>query len=168
MHTKLFSKKLLTALALFFLTSNLVFGAGIRGRLDGLGPYGPYPVAGVPVTVANPSMKWRSQPSYSDNQGMYYIYNLAPGSYVLEIWAGGPTPINFNIMVHNQPITDISPIRVKQFISWRTALQKAVSYKFARMTVLWLLPIQVYFKTYRSAIYTVMNNVSLGNSVAYF
>ncbi len=99
-------------IATFYLFSSVVHGEGVRGRLDGRGPYGLYPVTGVPVTVS--SQYGRSSPSYSDYRGMYYIYGLRPGPHVLEIWTGGPRAMTFNIMVYrNDPVTDIAPIRVR-------------------------------------------------------
>ena len=108
MNTKLNGFLLLTLLVFFAGTVN---AEGIRGRLDGLGPYGTYPVTGIAVTVS--SQMGRSSPSYSDYQGMYYIYGLMPGPHVLEIWIGYQ-PMVFNIMVNpGQPLTDIAPIRVR-------------------------------------------------------
>jgi len=98
--------------AALFLFSSAANAEGVRGRLDGLGPYGPYPVTGVPVTVSSPL--GRSSPAYSDYQGMYYIYNLTPGPYLLEIWLGGPEPMSFDVVVYpNQAMTDLAPIRVR-------------------------------------------------------
>lgn len=105
----------------FFLKTAFVFALcfaqfanaeGIRGRLDGVGPYGLYPVPGIAVTVASPG--GRSAPVYSDYRGMYYMFGLRPGRYTLEIWAGGPQPMRFGIQVYRgQPMTDIAPIRVR-------------------------------------------------------
>lgn len=92
--------------------SGVVLGEGVRGRLDGMGTYGPYPVVGIPVTAFSVQYG-TSNPSYSDNQGMFYIYGLRPGPHTLQIWLGGFQPMIFYIRVFpNQPLTDIAPIRV--------------------------------------------------------
>ena len=99
----------------FSLQANIADAENVRGRLEGVSTYGSYPVAGVAVTLLTQGR--RSAPTYSDNQGMYYIYNVSPGSHILEIWAGGPEPMTFQIYVYEytpeQPVTDISPIKVR-------------------------------------------------------
>lgn len=100
---------------LFLLASfaNTVSAENVRGRLDGVGPYGVYPVSRVAVTLFSQAAG-RSSPAYSDYQGMYYIYNVPPGDYTLEVWAGGAQPMIFDIFViPNRPVTDIAPIRVR-------------------------------------------------------
>lgn len=105
-------RQVLVFFAALFLFSSAANAEAVRGRLDGLGPYGLYPVTGVPVTVSSPL--GRSSPSYSDYQGMFYIFNLVPGPHALEIWLGGPEPMIFDIIVYpNQAMTDLAPIRVR-------------------------------------------------------
>jgi hypothetical protein len=101
----------LSCVMIFILFSQYSNAEGVRGRLDGVGPYGLYPVSGIAVTVLAPM--GRSSPSYSDYQGMYYIYGLTPGPYTLEIWIGNQ-PMVFNIMViQGRALTDIVPIKVR-------------------------------------------------------
>jgi hypothetical protein len=57
---------------------------------------------------------WKTHPVYSDFEGMYYIYNVPPRSYTLEVWIDGPQPMIFDISVtQGIPVTDIAPIRVR-------------------------------------------------------
>ncbi len=87
------------------------FAATVRGRLDRRGPYGFYPAAGVAVTVNNPQMG-RSSPAYTGTDGMYYLFNIPPGNYTLEIWPYPQTgPLLFPVTV-NDPGTDVPPILV--------------------------------------------------------
>lgn len=84
----------------------------IRGRLERATPGGVYPAVGVAVTVYSSSIG-RSNPTYAGTDGMYYIYNVPPGAYALEIWIpGAPTPMMFPIAVPFVPYFDIAPIRV--------------------------------------------------------
>lgn len=93
--------------------ANTVCAENVRGRLDGYGQYGAYPVPRVAVTLFSQTFG-RTSPAYSDYQGMYYIYNVPPGPYTLEVWIGGPQPMIFNIYVTpNLQVTDIAPIRVR-------------------------------------------------------
>lgn len=55
--------------------------AVVRGRLVRQGQ----PASGIPVTVYSPSAK-RTIPVRTDASGAYYIPNIAPGDYTLEIW----------------------------------------------------------------------------------
>ena|SRR5215467_8532756 len=83
--------------------------AMVRGRLVH-GANG-YPTAGIAVTVYNPRLG-RSSPSYTDGYGMYYIYNVPPGSYYLELWVyPSGNPIVYPIQV-GDPYTDIPQIAV--------------------------------------------------------
>lgn len=84
----------------------------VRGRLDGNGPYGAYPASRIAVTLISPT-HGRSAPAYSDYQGMYYIYNVPPGQFTLEVWTNSNQPLTFNILVPpNPPTMDIAPIQL--------------------------------------------------------
>lgn len=99
-------------LFLIILTTN-VHAQDVRGRLDGVGPYGAYPVPRIAVTLFTPNYG-RTRPVYSDYQGMYYIYNIPPGQHTLEIWVYDQKPMKFRIFVNpNKRLTDIAPIRIK-------------------------------------------------------
>ena len=104
----------LTPLVLFLalLAQPSVAGTSIvRGRLFRVVPNGQsFPAQGIAVTVVNPQLG-RSNASYSGPDGMYYLYNIPPGFYTLEIWSSNP-PMVFQIQVYDQPYTDIAPIQV--------------------------------------------------------
>ena len=42
---------------------------------------------------------------------MYYLYNIPPGVYTLEVWVPN-SPMSYQIQVDGQAYTDIAPIRV--------------------------------------------------------
>lgn len=86
----------------------------VRGRLVRQGNQ--YPAQGVPVTVFQkpsgpfPSLG-RSSFTYSGRDGMYYLYNIPPGYYTLELWVyPNRPPWIYNILVYNLPYTDIGVI----------------------------------------------------------
>jgi hypothetical protein len=87
-----------------------VDAAGIRGRLERIAPNGSrYPAQGIAVTVYNQELG-RTSPSYTDNNGMYYLNNIPPGGYFLEVWISTPALV-YSIQV-GEPGTDIPPIVV--------------------------------------------------------
>lgn len=86
----------------FIAQAALVRGRLLRGR---------YNAPGVAVTVWCQAYG-RSQPSYSGPDGMYYLPNIPPGQYTLEIWAiPNNPPLTFVIYV-TEPGTDVNPIYV--------------------------------------------------------
>jgi len=108
----------ITSLAtlLFLLTlvsAELFAGAStVRGRLVRRGPSGDYPAAGVEVSLYAVSSKiGRSPKAYSGTDGMYYIPNVPPGQYRLELWVD-KQPLTYDIAVRAEEYTDIAPIPV--------------------------------------------------------
>lgn len=86
----------------------------VRGRLFRVAYGRQYPAAYVAVTLVNPQMG-RSRPAYTDTSGMYYLLNVPPGVYQLEIWWSrepNQAPYRFNISVNTGPYTDIAPIQI--------------------------------------------------------
>jgi hypothetical protein len=67
------------------------------------------PAAGITVTVWRQDIG-RSAPSVTDAGGMYYLNQIPPGVYWLEIWVSNP-PRAYQITVA-EPYTDIPPIIV--------------------------------------------------------
>lgn len=85
--------------------------ASVRGRVDQAYANGQrIPMTGVIVTVSQPG-RGRSAPSYTDGRGMYYLQNIPPGIYNLEIWSPKTPdkPIIYRIQV-SDPYTDIPPV----------------------------------------------------------
>jgi hypothetical protein len=100
--------RFLACLAFVVLTTGLASAATVRGRLIHANGYF---AAGVAVTVFNPQLG-RSSPAYTGPDGMYYLYNVPPGYYNLEIWINpGGAPIVYQIQV-GEPYTDIPQIGV--------------------------------------------------------
>lgn len=85
--------------------------ATIRGRLDRATNFGVNPAIGIPVTVYSPSAG-RSYPAYTDNYGFYYLYNIPPGNYNLEVWLT-KSPRVWTIQVPPVPQFDVAPMRVQ-------------------------------------------------------
>ena len=107
MATNSLAKRLsLSATVFLLLTTATTYAALIRGRLT----RGPYPAPGIAVTVWNQQLG-RSVASYSQGDGMYYLANIPPGLYVLEIWIRPGTPMTLQIQV-GEPNTDIVPVNV--------------------------------------------------------
>lgn len=84
----------------------------VRGRLFRVTPQGQsYPAGGIAVSVNHPQYG-RSSYSYAGGDGMYYLYNIPAGAFVLEVWVSSGQAMTFQIQVYEQPYTDIAPIRV--------------------------------------------------------
>jgi len=105
---------LLISSLLIFIGTASAQGATVRGRLDRKDGNGRlYPATYVSVTL-NSRSTGRSSPAYTGADGMYYLYNVPPGDYQLEVWAyPGRRPLTFNIRVHDRPYTDILPILIQ-------------------------------------------------------
>ena|SRR5215471_15704268 len=92
-----------------------VKAATVRGRLDRVDGYGHhYPAQYVAVTIRSPQGK-RSAPTYSNVQGIYYLNNVARGTWILEVWwSRNPDqpPRTYTIIVNREPYTDVAPIIV--------------------------------------------------------
>jgi hypothetical protein len=93
--------------------------AVLRGRLQRAGPSGWYPMSGLVVTVRAEVGGNRSLPAYSGYDGMYYMFGVPPGRYVIEVWyPNTPNPfIAFPIVVQYVmtpmgPLCDIIPINI--------------------------------------------------------
>jgi hypothetical protein len=85
--------------------------ATIRGRLDRVTNFGVSPAMGIAVTVSSPSAG-RSYPAYTDNYGFYYLYNIPPGNYNLEVWVTN-SPLVWTIQVPPVQQYDVFPIKVQ-------------------------------------------------------
>ncbi len=75
------------------------------------------PAVGVPVNLFRPDLG-PSGFSYTDQAGMYYLYNIPSGDYTLQIWAHPGAPaMTYSIVVlgthPKRPFTDISPIMIR-------------------------------------------------------
>ncbi|HEX5484294.1 MAG TPA: hypothetical protein VFZ08_16880 [Terriglobia bacterium] len=101
--------KLFLVLFIFFFATVCAQSATVRGRLDRRDRNGQrYAAIYVPVTLYN-QQKGRSRFAYSDVQGMYYLYNVPPDDYYLEVWTSKDHPVRYPIRV-TDPTTDIPAI----------------------------------------------------------
>lgn len=107
------SFKFLLISLIIFATTAYAYAGTVRGRLERRDAYGrAYPAAHVGVTLYNDQMG-RSSVAYTGGDGMYYLYEVPPGYYYLEIWVyPNREPLRFVIQVSNQSVTDIAPIAI--------------------------------------------------------
>ena len=66
---------------------------------------------GIAVRL-NHAKKGPSSYSYSNSEGMYYLYNIPPDQYTLEVTAGPKNILKFAIKVQDKEYTDIAPIKI--------------------------------------------------------
>lgn len=81
----------------------------VRGRLQRNVGNGYIGLAGIAVTVNSPAFG-RSQPAFTDGNGMYFL-QIPAGSYVLEVWIPNQPPLAFPIVV-GEPVTDLVPVNL--------------------------------------------------------
>ena len=106
------ARALLTLLVIGVVTVAAAEAGTVRGRLVRRNPQGEFPAQGIPVTVFRTDIG-RSGSAYSGPDGMYYLYNIPPGNYWLEVWVYPNTPpMVFTIVVTDRPFSDIAPIVV--------------------------------------------------------
>lgn len=108
------TKRLLAILIVFaiVIVSSSASAQTVRGRLFRATPYGPPSPAGYVAVTLFATHLGRSAPAYSTPDGFYFLYNVPPGSYVLEVWAY-KIPLTMHVMVYNQPLTDIPPFTIR-------------------------------------------------------
>jgi Carboxypeptidase regulatory-like domain len=103
--------KAVALLILLLLGNVIATAATVRGRVDRVAKGRRNPAVGVPVTLSN-GRGGRSSPAYSNQNGMYYLQNIPPGTYNLEIWTSRDPharPVTYVIKV-SEPLTDIPAI----------------------------------------------------------
>lgn len=66
---------------------------------------------GIAVRL-NHAKRGPSSYSYSNSEGMYYLYNIPPDQYTLEVTAGPKKILKFAIRVQDKQYTDIAPIKI--------------------------------------------------------
>lgn len=100
----------IVALCLLFpaLIPVIADAATVRGRLSHSNGS---PATRIQVTVVN-AQGVRSSPAYTGTDGMYYLSDIAPGPYRLEVWVyAGGNPAVYQIQVV-EPNTDMPEIKV--------------------------------------------------------
>lgn len=96
----------LLAIGMLFCECSSSFAATVRGRIS----RGNYPAPYITVTLYSQQYGW-SSPALTGFDGMYYLYNVPPGQYMLHLWFGGPQPLVYTITVQD-PLTDLLPLSV--------------------------------------------------------
>ncbi|MBZ5505301.1 MAG: carboxypeptidase-like regulatory domain-containing protein [Acidobacteriia bacterium] len=100
-------------LLVLLLMTGFASAATVRGQLNRRAGTSAAPAAGICITVYKPA-GGRSPRACSDSQGMYYLPNIAPGDYQLEVWTSQDPrvqPIRYPVKVA-EPYTDIQPVIV--------------------------------------------------------
>jgi hypothetical protein len=73
------------------------------------------PAVGLEVTVFSLSnARRRSDSTYTDQAGMYYIHDIPPGAYNLEVWLSRDSGVliaTYRIEV-SEPYTDVPPVQL--------------------------------------------------------
>lgn len=106
-----FAAKCLLILILIGGSAASAYAGTVRGKLYRRAFDGRiYPAPYIRVTL-NHAQYGRSSPADTGPDGMYYLYNVPPGGYWLEIWVANG-PLVYPIQVFDQPLTDIPPIQV--------------------------------------------------------
>lgn len=106
------ARAVLTLFVLCVFTVAAAEAGTVRGRLVRRTPRGEFPAQGIPVTVFRSDLG-RSGTAYTGPDGMYYLYNVPPGNYALELWVyPNSRPMVFSIVVSTQAFSDIAPIVV--------------------------------------------------------
>jgi ER membrane protein complex subunit 7, beta-sandwich domain len=67
---------------------------------------------GIAVRL-NHAQRGPSSSVYTNNEGMYFLYNIPPGQYTLEVTITQKNVQKYRITVEDKPYTDIAPIEVK-------------------------------------------------------
>ncbi len=88
--------------------SNRVDAATVRGRLLRRGKPAPL------LTVTLLGQLGRSSPTTSASDGMFYLLNVPPGCYTLEVWADRKEQPAVSFANHcvKDPLTDIPPVQL--------------------------------------------------------
>jgi hypothetical protein len=86
--------------------SGSVHGTTLRGSLGQKFAKGDIiPIPGLRVTLTDGNRTLAE--AYSGYDGKYYISNIAPRDYLLEVWFASKRPSSFIIHAHSDPYTDI-------------------------------------------------------------
>ena len=93
-------------------TPDVVAASLVRGQVYRVNPYGqPYVVAGVAVRLVH--MQNQYLPSdfvNTDRDGMFYLYNVPAGDWVVEVWyTGRPEHIVKRGVRVDRPLVDVLP-----------------------------------------------------------
>lgn len=103
---------LLLWLVTFLFVPFLSFATNVRGQVVGTNPFSssPYPLPGMSVDLySSGPTGWQMIYRFiTGTDGMYYLQNILPGNYVIQINGR----MNYPLAVINQPYQDVPPIIV--------------------------------------------------------
>ena len=110
-------------LILLFINS-FVMSNVLKGRLEKFGTYGILPASFVNVTLSKKSGQ-NLKTELTGSDGMYSFYNVAPGPYLLKIWAKGfdSKPISHEVEVLDEPITQ-APLILTHLLKFENSEKK--------------------------------------------
>lgn len=104
--------RFLSILLILFAASLELRAETVRGKIVRETDNGEYPAAYAAVTL-NSEQTGRSARTYSTLEGVFFLYNVPPGEYDLEVWAAkkiiSKTPIS---VVPGQEVTDVGFVRI--------------------------------------------------------
>jgi hypothetical protein len=100
-------------LLLLFVAQASAFAGTVRGMLLRRGGDGNQYAAPYVKVSLNNEERGRSALAYSGTDGMYYLYNVPAGNYLLEIWVSPTKVQRYKISVSDQPYTDIARIEIE-------------------------------------------------------
>ncbi|HEX8140116.1 MAG TPA: hypothetical protein VF544_21315 [Pyrinomonadaceae bacterium] len=85
----------------------------VRGRIDRQTAAGVVPATYILVRLYREDTKEKMPDTYTGNNGMYYIRNVRPGTYILEVWLSTDKLYkSYRINVEGAPYTDIQTISI--------------------------------------------------------
>lgn len=104
----------LVALASLCLTASAqVKQSTVRGRIDRQTTTGVVPAAYIRVTMYREDTKEKLPETYTGSNGIYYIRNVTPGTYILQVWLSADRLYkSYRITVGGEPYTDIQTISI--------------------------------------------------------
>lgn len=95
-------------LLVVILTIQEALAQTVRGMVMHQTPYGPTPAASVPVELTQAGHR---STIYTDRQGLYYFYNVPPGSCSITIKGTNP-PLKVQINVTPSPYTNVPTMTI--------------------------------------------------------
>jgi hypothetical protein len=85
----------------------------VRGRIDRQTANGTAPASYIRVTLYREDTKEKMPEAYTGNDGIYYIRNVPPGTYILQVWLSTDRLYkSYRINVEAGPYTDIQTISI--------------------------------------------------------
>ncbi|HVR40772.1 MAG TPA: carboxypeptidase-like regulatory domain-containing protein [Thermoanaerobaculia bacterium] len=102
-------KRIIILITLILTIAATASASTVRGKV--VKPDGATAYRGAAVTLEH-AERGRSTPAYADNDGMFYLRNVPPGDYTMEVQTANDKAV-FRITVLNQEYSDVAPVKVK-------------------------------------------------------